>query len=304
MSNEKMSMTALVVAFGRAHHTMNDEPKIFNDFLARDLIENEEFAYISKQLAGYIKLLNPEHADEFKSEAESLKWMVQVLVASPTLSRSAYAEDMLKKHIEQGINQYVILGAGLDTFSLREPKLLEKIKVFEIDHPNMQSIKKDRINKLGKSLSPNLHFIPVDFSDNSFKETLLANQYNKTDKSFYSWLGVTYYLKKEDIISVLKEISANSERGSLIVFDYGDLDFYNPAKTSRRATKMIHLVKTLGEPMITGFDYNEIEEILDNCGFEVVEHLVPKDIQERYFKDRTDLYTAFENINYIMAKVK
>ena len=145
MENNKSSMTALVSAFGRAYHSLYDNPKIFDDYLARELITDEEFTEISGYMSGGIKFFNPEKADDFSEAQEALKWVIQTQIAPTPLARARYCEEMLNNAIMIGAKQYVILGAGMDTFAYRNPDLPDKIQVFEVDHPATQQFKKSRV---------------------------------------------------------------------------------------------------------------------------------------------------------------
>ncbi|MCT4621603.1 MAG: class I SAM-dependent methyltransferase [Marinisporobacter sp.] len=303
MEKGKGSMTAIVSAFGRAYHALYEEPKIFNDYLARQLIKDEEFSNISKNMAEGIKFFNPKEAHLYPDKESALKWVVQNQIAPIPLARSRYAEDMLENGIKLGVKQYVILGAGFDTFAFRKFKELNKIKVFEVDHPATQELKLKRIKELGWEIDENIKYVPVDFSKGNFKKFLLDSGYNPNELSFFSWLGVTYYLRKEEIHNMLKNIVSMAPKGSSLVFDYADEDIFYPEKTSARVNAMVGMAKMAGEPMKTGYTYSDIESDFEKNGLLIYEHLSPKDIEERYFRGRTDYYHAFENINYALAVV-
>ncbi len=304
MENNKASMTALVSAFGRAYHSLNDEPLIFNDYLARNLITDEEFAQISSHMANGIHFFNPEHAGEFSDTVEALRWVIQNQIAPTPLARAAYCEEMLKNAVALGVKQYIMLGAGMDTFSFRNPELLGEIDIFEIDHPATQELKKDRIKMAGWEIPENLNFVPVDFRTDDFIHKILKVNFDKTRRSFYSWLGVTYYLSKEDILNVLKSIVSISAKGSALVFDYGDEHFFDKDKSSKRVQNTVALGAATGESMKSCFSYRELEETLEKAGLLIYEHLDPNEMEKRYFQNRTDYYHATENTNYVLAVVK
>lgn len=304
MKNSKASMTAVVSAFGRAYHSLYDEPKIFNDFLARQFITEKEFNSISKHMAEGIKFFNPTQAHLYSDEKSALKWVIQNQIAPTPLARSRYTEDMLENAIKLGVTQYVILGAGLDTFAFRRPELLSKIRVFEVDHPDTQELKLERIHELGWSQDSSTKYVSVDFSKDSFKESLLSSGYNPNELSFFSWLGVTYYLTREEICNIFRDITSVAPKGSSLVFDYPDVDIFNCERASKRVQSMVAMAKMAGEPMKTGYEYSELESDLEQSGLLIYEHLTPSDIEERYFKGRNDFYHAFENINYALAVVQ
>lgn len=303
MENNKVSMTAIVSAFGRAYHSLYDEPKIFNDYLARQLIKDEEFSNISKNMSQGIKFLNPKEAHLYPDEELALRWVIQHQIAPTPLARSRYTEDMLDNAIELGVTQYIILGAGFDTFAFRNPELVNKIKVFEVDHPATQKLKLKRIKELDWQIEDNINYVSVDFSKDNFKKSLLDSGYNPNELSFFSWLGVTYYLMREDINNMFKDIVSIAPKGSSLVFDYADIDIFYPEKISSRVQAMVGMANAAGEPMKTGYKYSDLESDLEKAGLLIYEHLSPADIEERYFKGRTDYYHAFENINYALAVV-
>lgn len=210
---------------------------------------------------------------------------------------------MLENAVKMGVKQYVILGAGFDTFAFRKPELLKKIKIFEIDHPATQELKLKRIKDLGWEISPSLKFIPVDFSKDELKKALLDSGFDSNSLSFFSWLGVTYYLSREEIINMFKSISSIACKGSSLVFDYPDKDIFNSEKTTNRVQAMVKMAEAAGEPMKIGYEYSELESDLDKAGLLIYEHLTTRDIEERYFKERDDYYHAFENINYALTVV-
>lgn len=303
MEINKASLTAIVSAFGRAYHSLNDEPKIFNDYLADKMITDDEFRNISKNMIEGIKFFNPKEAHLYQDEKSILKWVIQTQISPTPLARSRYAEDMLENAIKMGVKQYVILGAGFDTFAFRKPELLKKIKVFEIDHPATQELKLKRIKDLGWEISPSLKFVPVDFSKDDLKKALLDSGFDSNGLSFFSWLGVTYYLSREEVINMFKSIYSITCKGSSLVFDYPDKDIFNSERTTIRVQAMVKMAEAAGEPMKTAYSYSELESDLDKAGLLIYEHLTPKDIEERYFNGRDDYYHAFENINYALAVV-
>lgn len=304
MKNNKESMTAIVSAFGRAYHSKYEDPKIFDDFLANQMLTKEEFENISKHMAEGINFFNPDEAHLYSDQESALNWVMQSQIAPTPLARSRYAEDMLENAIKLGVKQYIMLGAGLDTFAFRKPALLNHIKVFEVDHPATQALKLDRIKKLGWNINPSLNFIPVDFSKDNFAKNILESEYDPSELSFFSWLGVTYYLTKDEILNTLKAIVNISPKGSSVVFDYPDNNIFNPNKTTKRVRNMVELARCSGEPMKSGFEYHELESNLEEAGLLIYEHLTPGDIENMFFKKRKDNYHAFENINYALAVVR
>ncbi len=255
-------------------------------------------------MAEALKYFNPTYAHLNPDEKSALEWVIQNQIAPTPLARSRYAEDMLMNAMMLGVKQYVILGAGFDTFIYRKPELLNRLKVFEVDHPATQQMKYKRVNELGWKNNVSIRYVPVNFSKEDLKKKLFESGYNPKELTFFSWLGVTYYLTKNEIRKMFMDIVNIAPKGSSLVFDYPDKDIFHPNKTSKRVHHMVNMAKMAGEPMKTGYEYAELEHELEKAGFLIYEHLSPIEIESRYFKGRSDYYHAFENINYALAVVQ
>ena len=162
--NNKASITALMSAFGRAFHAENEKHPAFADYLAKELMTAEEYAAVQKYLLGGAQFFEPEIDPAVFQPKELLRRLVNVHIAPSPLCRTAYTEQALKAAVLTGTKQYVILGAGLDTFAFREPEFLSKHSVFEVDHPLTQADKLERITRAGWTAPDNLTFVPVDFT--------------------------------------------------------------------------------------------------------------------------------------------
>lgn len=300
--DNKASLTALMSAFGRAYHSENSPTPVFNDFFAKKLITDIEYEKIKNYILGGIDFFAPDKKDSFKNNDEMLAYILETQILPTPLARAKFCEDGLKNAIETGTEQYVILGAGLDTFAFREPQILNKISVFETDHPLTAEDKKERIAKANLEIPKNLHFVSVDFAkDDLFKE-LINNGFNPKKKTFFSWLGVSYYLTEEQIESLLESIKNFSADGSSLIFDYADDNLFS--SNVKRVKNMLAMAAAAGEPMKFCGNTDKITKILEKHNFLIYELLETKDIQKKYFNNRTDCLTAFENINYILSVLK
>lgn len=165
MKPQESSLTSLISAFSRAYHSKYDTPQIFDDFIAKDLISSKEFSDISKNMIQGISFFNKDIAQRFQDDPdEILRWITQVQLSPTPLARAAYCEQVLLHELMLGMQQYVILGAGLDTFCYRHPELRNSIEIFEIDYPTTQEFKKNRLASVHLDIPRNLHFIPMDFT--------------------------------------------------------------------------------------------------------------------------------------------
>lgn len=297
--NNKASITALMSSFGRAFHAENEEHPVFADHLAKELMTADEYTAVQGYILGGAQFFETEIDPAAWEPKELLRRLVNVHIAPSPLCRAAYTEQALKTAVLTGTEQYVILGAGLDTFAFREKEFLSKHKVFEVDHPLTQSDKLERIACAGWTIPDNLTFVPVDLTKDSLTERLIAAGFDTKAKSFFSWLGVTYYLSAEAIGKTLTELSSLCADGSTLVFDYPDENFFEAPE--RRVQNTIMMAKAGGEPMQSAFSYSELEKLLEKHGFLIYELLTPDDIQ-RDIIDKTGAdMKAFEHVGYCLA---
>ena len=192
--DNKASITALMSSFGRAFHAENEDYPVFTDHLAKELMTAEEYTAVQGYVLGGAQFFEPEIDPAKQEPKELLRRLVNVHIAPSPLCRAAYTEKALKAAVLTGTKQYVMLGAGMDTFAFREPEFLSKYNVFEVDHPLTQADKLERITCAGWTVPDNLIFVPVDFAKDSLTERLTAAGFDPSVKSFFSWLGVAYYL--------------------------------------------------------------------------------------------------------------
>ncbi len=300
MSKKKASFTAQGLAYMRAYHAMHDNPKIFDDSLAYHLFTEDERAFFENAWSQVPKLYDPDRA-------ASIAWTLQTITPGPsmTLGRSRYTEDNLEEAVGQGIKQYVILGAGFDTFAFRRPEILEKLQVYEVDHPATQAFKRDRLAKAGWEQPVQLHFVPVDFEQESLAEALTRSSYDPQARSFFSWLGVTYYLTHDAVFTTLRTITNLAPAGSAVIFDYLDTDAFIPEKAAKRVKILIRDTRQIAdESMITGFDPPALAADLARLGLRLQEDLNPSDIGKRHFRGRKDGYYPCEHQHYALAVVE
>ncbi|HGH7182966.1 class I SAM-dependent methyltransferase [Bacillus luti] len=298
------SVTSLVSAFGRAYHSEFDSSKIFDDYVAKEFISQKERHDIETNMIQGIHFFNKEIAQQFQDNPkEILKWITQVQLSPTPLARAAYCERVLLHEITLGAKQYVILGAGLDTFSFRHRELENKIEIFEVDHPSTQQFKKEKIEEAEFEIPNNLHFVSMDFTK-GFSYEQLQNEGFEHKKTFFSLLGVSYYLTKEELASLIECLFAMVPEGSSIVFDYPDENLFTEKGLSNRVENMVKMAAVGGEPMKSCYSYREMEALLEKAGLLIYEHLSPEEINTLYFEGRNDYLEAFETVQYIHAVKK
>jgi O-methyltransferase involved in polyketide biosynthesis len=177
----------------------------------------------------------------------------------------------------------VLLGAGMDTFAYRQPSWAARLRIFEVDHPESQTVKRKHLAKRGIAVPANVEFCPIDFEHRSLAEGLATSSLDHRAPTFFSWLGVTQYLTKEAIDSTLRFLLAMPRRSELVMGFVLPPDSWRPEEVNF-LTQVVRRAGELGEPWLTFFTPNEISDYLMDLGFSHVSHLTPEDAAARYFK--------------------
>ena len=190
MEENKVSMTALLTAYARAYHAAHDTPKIFDDYLAQQLFLRRRNVFsTSRAWQSRLSSMTRNLPRRVLTRRLPSPGICRLQGGPVTLSRSRYAEDSLAEAVQQGVQQYVILGAGLDTFAFRQPEMLKRLQVFEIDQPATQAFKRKRLAELGWEIPAQLHFVPVDFSKEGLAAALQRSAYDPQKASFFALAG-------------------------------------------------------------------------------------------------------------------
>ena len=297
--NDKTSITALMSSFGRAFHTENEVHPVFVDPLAKELMTAEEYEAVQGYILNGVNFFEPDLDTSGLTDTEIVRLLVNKHIAPSPLCRAAYTESLLKNIVQTGISQYVVLGAGMDTFAFREKEFVSEHRVYEVDHPLTQRDKQARIARAGWHTPENLTFVPVDFAKDRLSERLVASGFDKRQETLFSWLGVTYYLSAEDIDKTLSEIADLSAEGSALVFDCPDEGFFSAPE--KRVQNTIMMAKAGGEPMQSAFSYAELEKLLGRHGFRIYDWLAPCNIQTRIIESAGANLKAFEHVNYCLV---
>lgn len=266
--------TADVVASARAWH-MRNPIRIFEDPYAKKLCG---------PVLGFALIFPPFRWLLFKIA------LAAVLPASMcVIMRARYSEQALESAIEEGIQQYGIIGAGMDSFALRRPDLLEKIHAFEIDHPVTQKKKLDRIRRAGFTVPKNHHFVAADLSQVSPVEALAGTAFDISKPTFLSLLGVVYYLPPETLLETARSISQGLPPGTRLVIDYLlDEGSCTPSGLPLRE-RMLKFVEGRGEPMRSSYSLAEMNALMSDGGFRPVENFAIKDLEAEYRQEFGEL---------------
>ena len=284
MKDNCPSETALMVARRRAAHQILDDPKVFDDPLALPILGVDREAAIESK---------PKWLDDNP--------FVRVLRAS-LAARSRYTEDELHEAVSQGVGQYVILGAGLDTFAYRNPYPKGVLRVFEVDHPATQGWKRARLEEEGIPIPEALTFTPIDFQAETLDDSLGRKGLDTNKAAFFSWLGVTMYLTDQAIKATL-EFVASLPAGSRIVFDYMVLPELLDPMARRVFDFLANRVAATGEHFQSFFDPAAFETRLLEMGFTDIKDLDPQAMNDRYFKGGTEALRTGSLAHVMSARV-
>jgi methyltransferase (TIGR00027 family) len=260
MDQNKTSATSLGVASLRAaHQVLDGEPRILYDPVIT-------------------RLFGPAFEQQIRDEAGQFRTPVSRGLRSHVLLRSRFAEDCLAAAYDRGVRQYVLLGAGLDTYAWRQPPGCDELRIFEMDHPATQEQKRLMLLQAGIHSPDNLFFTPIDFEHCSIAEALRKQPFDPHLPCFVSWLGVMVYLSISAIDAVF-DWMITLPAGSEMVLTFTQKRENNPL--GDRAAE-------LGEPWVSFFSPEELKEKLLSRGFSSVLILEPKDALHKYYSGRTD----------------
>jgi methyltransferase (TIGR00027 family) len=255
------SLNAQRTAVDRAIHQMWDHPRVFHDPLAIAMAGGETGI--------------PPGSRSLERRSQ------RALVAA----RSRHAEEELNAAMARGASQYVILGAGLDTYAYRNPN--PNLRVFEVDHPATQTWKRSRLDAAGITIPASLAFVPTYFEAGTLPSALQGAGFQAREVSFFSWLGVAPYASAQATLGTLAFIGS-LPTGSGVVFDYAvrraSFDPLDETAMDALASKFADE----GESPELFVDSQALDKLLRSAGFHVVEDLSPAEIDKRYFSDRTD----------------
>jgi len=270
MTKKKSKTTASGIAFLRAVGTREKDPVVRNpDYLAKEFLS---------PLIKVIINIQPLVRFIVRLAKKKLPGGYYFHIA-----RTKCIDDILEQQISKSIKQLVILGAGLDTRAYRFRDKLINIKVFEVDYPGTQIIKKERLKRLPFSLPSNISFVPLDFNLQGLDE-LVKYGYSTKVKTLFIWEGVCMYLLPEAVDNVFSFLNVSSGKGSNIVFDYifqsmveGKCDYYGAKQSSYYASKV-------GEPYLFGVEEGKIKEFLEDRKFNLILEYTPEQLEQTYLK--------------------
>ena len=278
MIQSRPSRTAQGVAMRRAAHQIVDHPHVFHDPLA-------------------LAILGEDAARDLKGDPS--RFNTSARLRAFVAARSRYAEDELAAAFQRGVREYVLLGAGLDTFAYRNSHA--GLRVFEVDHnPATQAWKREQIQTAGIAIPESLTFVPVDFEKQTLAEALPQSGFPNHQPAFFSWLGVVPYLTAEAARATLAFIGGLPPNSG-VVFDYAvPPDSLGP-RARAAFDELAARVARAGEPFQLFFEPAELGAMLRGGGFHHIEDLDGAEIDRRYFSDRSDGLSASGGLGRLVS---
>jgi methyltransferase (TIGR00027 family) len=278
MKPNEPSRTALMIARQRAAHQVLDHGSILYDPFAMKILREEE-----KDVLQF-------------ANAHPLASIGRLFTAA----RSRIAEDALSRAVDKGIRQIVILGAGLDTFALRNPHDARQIHIYEVDHPATQAWKRQRLADAQIALPPWLIFVPVDFERDDVGDKLVAAGFQQNSPAFFTWLGVVPYLTQDAIGRTLGYMS--SIQNSEVVFDYMEPPAASSEELRQLDTERTERLQKLDERSVSRFDPAGVVAILRSHGFSAVEDVNFQEIASRFGRGVHGLAPGHLGVHVVHAK--
>ncbi len=278
MKPNEPSRTALNVARQRAAHQVLDHGSILYDPFAMKILREDE-----KDVLQF-------------ANGHPLASIGRLF----TTARSRIAEDALSRAVERGIRQIVILGAGLDTFALRNPHAARQIRIYEVDHPATQAWKRQRLAEAQIGLPPWLILVPVDFEGDDVGEKLGAAGFQQNSPAFFTWLGVVPYLTQDAIGRTLDYMS--SIQNSEVVFDYVEPPEASSEELRELEAERTEQLKKIDESSVSRFEPARIAEILRSHGFCAIEDVNFQEIASRFGRAVRGLAPGQAGFHVVHAK--
>jgi methyltransferase (TIGR00027 family) len=264
MAERSASKTAIGVAMLRAAHQLLDgEPRILDDTVI-------------------VALLGPELTGRIRADPARFREPRAMALRSHVLLRSRFAEERLHAAVARGVTQLVVLGAGLDTFALRQPAWAGALRIYEVDHPSSQTVKRTWIETAKIALPPNLTFAPIDFEHDTLASGLGRAGFDPAAKTFVSCLGVLVYLTAEAIAELFAFV-ARLPRGSECAFTFGGTR--GPEDEGRPSLATV--AAELGEPWVSSMEIEDVTAVLAHAGL-AAPVLMPREDAAAWLGARAD----------------
>ncbi len=273
--NKTPSKTAELVAVARADHTRTAKVPVFEDRFAyamcgrlwRTILSNGILLWLVKD--GLLRKLRP--------------------ILPAIYTRARFGEDCLEAAMAEGVDQYVIIGAGYDTFAFRRPDLMERLTLYELDQKATQESKFRRMHAAGIEAPESVRYVQTDLNVERLQDALARARFDFSRPAMVSWFGVTYYLGRDTVRDTLASIARETAPGTTVVFDYLAEAAWVPDEAQPLLARATAFVAGRGEPWLSSFVPPDLPDILKSLGYDDIDNLEPDKVGERYFAKYPDL---------------
>lgn len=251
-----------------------------------------------------IHFLSPEALEILKDPVELKAFIEQVGplaqgIGNSMRARARYFDDFVKKSVNEGLEQLVILGAGYDTRAYRIEGL-EDVKVFEVDHPDTQHFKIQKIKEIFDLTQDNVVYVPVDFETQTLNQDLFEG-YDHLKKTLFVMEGLIYYLTPKSVDQILSFIAGNSSNGSIILFDYFHQCVID--ETCEAGKLFRYYAEPVGETLKFGLKEEAVEKFLLERGFSNIENVTSEDYKKAYFQGINEKREVCSQVYFVHAVV-
>ena len=302
MNEFAVSRTALVTALMRAAHTRCDPEPLIDDPWGERLVPESARKAIRHSILSRMDAGAQEGAPDSSDSVVDAALLANVACAD-VICRSRYTDDALRTAVADGIRQYVLVGAGFDSFAIRRPDFARDVEIFEVDHPATQRLKRQRLHACGIVLPASVHFIAADLAREDLGAALGRSPFDMRQPAFFSWLGVTMYLARGANLSALRAIAQSGAPGSVLVFTYLDQRLFDSDAGSARFDDLRKRVRSIGEPFVSGFDPATLAGDLRQVGLTLVEDLAVPAVLQRYGRTGASGLNAHSAGHIALARV-
>lgn len=258
--------------------------------------------FIGKESLRYFELLS-RNSETAKSIMEHFERLYPGVYNS-SVAKVRYFDDFVRTSVDKGLEQLVILGTGYDTRAYRIEKLKENVKVYEVDHPDTQCVKMEKIKEIFGSLPDHVVYVPVDLVTEDIGQRLMQQGYNRSQKTLFVMEGLTCYIPPKVVDEILSFIVKNSARGSAVIFDYFPESLVNGTCVLEAGKNLQNFVEQYNESFQFGIKEGTVETFLAQRGFSQIKNVTGEDFKRAYFHGKNENMEVCGLLSIVHAVIK
>jgi methyltransferase (TIGR00027 family) len=278
MKDSVASQTSMTTSLMRALHTRHDPLPLLHDPWGDRLVPASGIEFLRQKALA--ELSAEELANQSTSHVDL--WLRSRPFYTGVITRSRFTEDALLAAVKRGVRQYVMIGAGFDSYTLRRPQWAHNLVVYEIDHPATQAAKRQRITECKVHVDQPIRYVAADLSKEDLVSALSRSDFQSNEPAFFSWLGVTMYLSREDNLRLFSTIAQYAAPSSEVAFSYFEQAVFQSDTGGEAFSEMQRTVSSIGEPLLSGFNPAELASDLLGVRLILEEDLDDSQTLKRY----------------------